>query len=177
MNLTFSFLWQYLAKLFLEWEIVWTKVVENIKTHILYSVTFFRKSRSLWDNAEKVCGAIEARDNMAPARSMLQSQDTRSQAHACGRITPTHTHTVARTHRNMQYLFLFHGNNGFMIAPQCYVIRTLPVLFLSLLVTMSQLFWDPSWTVGMIRLNRRVKRGRTHLKDTFERFPWNYSWI
>ena len=31
----------YLAYFFLEWEIFQTKVVEEIKTHILYSVTFF----------------------------------------------------------------------------------------------------------------------------------------
>jgi hypothetical protein len=30
-----------------------TKVVENIKTHILCSVTFVRKSCRLWDNVEK----------------------------------------------------------------------------------------------------------------------------
>jgi len=33
-----------------------TKVVENIKTHILCSVFFFiRKSFRLWDNVEKCC--------------------------------------------------------------------------------------------------------------------------
>ena len=37
---TFSRLWQYLAKFFLDWEIVQTKVAEKIKTHILCSVTF-----------------------------------------------------------------------------------------------------------------------------------------
>jgi len=29
-----------------------TKVVEKIKTHILYSVTCFRKLYRLWDNVE-----------------------------------------------------------------------------------------------------------------------------
>jgi hypothetical protein len=32
------------------------------------------------------------------------------------------------THSNMRYLLLFHYNNGFVNAPQCYVTRTLPVL-------------------------------------------------
>jgi len=31
-----------------------TKGVEKIKTHILCSVTFFRKSCRLWDNVEKM---------------------------------------------------------------------------------------------------------------------------
>jgi hypothetical protein len=30
----------------------------------------------------------------------------------------------------MSYLLLFHSNNCFVNAPQCYAIRTLPVLFL-----------------------------------------------
>jgi hypothetical protein len=36
-------LWQYLTEFFLEWEIFQRKVVEKIKTHILYSTTFFPK--------------------------------------------------------------------------------------------------------------------------------------
>jgi hypothetical protein len=34
----------YLAKSFLEWEMFQKKPVEKIKTRILYSVAFFRKS-------------------------------------------------------------------------------------------------------------------------------------
>jgi hypothetical protein len=33
----------------------------------------------------------------------------------------------------MYYLSLFHCNNGYMNAPHCYVIRTLPVLLMYLL--------------------------------------------
>ena len=40
----------YLAQFFSEWEMFQTKVVEKIKTHILCSVTFFRKSCRLWDS-------------------------------------------------------------------------------------------------------------------------------
>ena len=36
--------WSYLAQFFLEWEMFQTKFVEEIKTHILFSVTSFRKS-------------------------------------------------------------------------------------------------------------------------------------
>jgi hypothetical protein len=43
----------YLAQYFLEWEIFQTKVVDKIKTHILSSIIFFRKSCRLWDNVEK----------------------------------------------------------------------------------------------------------------------------
>jgi hypothetical protein len=37
----FSHLWQYLADLFLEWEMSRIKVVEKIKPRILRSATFF----------------------------------------------------------------------------------------------------------------------------------------
>jgi len=41
--------WSYLARLFLEWEMFQTKVVEKIKTHILYSVTFFPENRAVYE--------------------------------------------------------------------------------------------------------------------------------
>ena len=64
----------YLAQFFSEWEMFQTKVVEKIKTHILCSVTFFRKSCRLWDNVEKYCTAGQATDdNMAHARYMLDN--------------------------------------------------------------------------------------------------------
>ena len=59
---TFSHLWQYLAEFFLEWEMFQIKVVKKIKTRILCSATFFRKSCCLWDNVEKYGGAREAAD-------------------------------------------------------------------------------------------------------------------
>jgi hypothetical protein len=40
----FSLLWQYLTEFFIEWGMFRIKVVEEIKTHILCSVTFSRKS-------------------------------------------------------------------------------------------------------------------------------------
>jgi hypothetical protein len=54
------------------------------------------------------------------------SKATCAQAHGhtCAPTTPPHTHT----HRNMQYLLLSRGNMGFVNAPQCYGIRTLPLL-------------------------------------------------
>jgi hypothetical protein len=40
---TTKHLWSYLAQLFLVWETLQAKVVDEIKTHMLYSVTFFRE--------------------------------------------------------------------------------------------------------------------------------------
>jgi hypothetical protein len=52
----------YLAHFFLEWEMFRTEVVAKIKTLILCSVTFFRKSYRLWDNVVKYCRAGQATD-------------------------------------------------------------------------------------------------------------------
>jgi len=41
---------------------------------------------------------------------------------------PNRPEITTRT-QNVQYLLLCYGNNGHAHAPQCYVIRTLPVLF------------------------------------------------
>jgi hypothetical protein len=59
---TYVPLW-YLAEFFLESEMFQTKVVEKIKTHILYSVTCFRKSCRLWDNVEKYGTARQTTDD------------------------------------------------------------------------------------------------------------------
>ena len=68
---TYVHLWQYLDDFFLQWEMFETKFVEKLKTHILYWVTFSRKSFRLLDNVEKYGGAREDTNNMAPARCIL----------------------------------------------------------------------------------------------------------
>jgi hypothetical protein len=45
-----TFFKSYCTQFLLEWEMFQTKFVEKIKTHILWSVTFFIKSCRLWDN-------------------------------------------------------------------------------------------------------------------------------
>jgi hypothetical protein len=63
----------YHAQLFLEWEILQTKVVEKIKAHILYSIIFF-KWCGLWDKVEKFCRAGKATyDNKAHVHCMLDA--------------------------------------------------------------------------------------------------------
>jgi len=50
------------------------KIVEEIKTHILCSVTFFKKILPLKDNVEKYSTAGQATDdNMANAHCMLDN--------------------------------------------------------------------------------------------------------
>ena len=49
--------------IYLELEIFWIKFLEKIKTHILCTVTVFRKSCRLWDNVDKYWEAGLATDN------------------------------------------------------------------------------------------------------------------
>jgi len=51
-----------------------TKVVDELKTHILFSINFFRKSWRLWDKVEKYCRAWQSTDdNMAHALCRLDT--------------------------------------------------------------------------------------------------------
>jgi len=67
---TYVHFWSYLTYFFLEWEMFHTKVVEEIRTDILCSVTFFE---NLWGNLEKYSRAGQATDNnMAHAPYILE---------------------------------------------------------------------------------------------------------
>jgi hypothetical protein len=73
----------YLAEFFLEWEMFQSKVVGQMKTQILCSITFFRKSCRLWDNVEKYGTARQATDDniirrMRFACRITKATDTRS---------------------------------------------------------------------------------------------------
>jgi hypothetical protein len=105
---------QFLAEFVLKWEMFKTRVIEKIKTFIVSSITFSRKSCRLWDNVEKYGTARQATDDNIIRRMRF----------ACwiSKATDTHSECVI--------LLLFHGNNGYANAPQCYVIRKLPVLLL-----------------------------------------------
>ena len=52
--------WSYLPQFFLGWEMFRTKVVENIKTHILCSITCFRKSCLYGENWSRNGQATDA---------------------------------------------------------------------------------------------------------------------
>jgi hypothetical protein len=74
--------WSYLTHFFLEWEMFRTKLIGEIKTHVLCSINFFSKSCFLWDNVEKY------RESQTDRRWPYNA------AHAhCVPPPPTHTHT------------------------------------------------------------------------------------
>ena len=100
---TYRHFWRYLAKFFLEWEMFLTKLVEKIRTHILYSVTFIRKSHRLWDNVEKLGGD----------RGATNDATTWSIRIACyiSKATYTYSHEHARTDQYVILVLRFHGNS------------------------------------------------------------------
>ena len=109
---TFGHLWQCIAEFFLEWEMFQIKVVEKIKTHILFSVTFFRKSCRLWDNVEKCGWAREAADDNMAARYTLIGRAPRGQAIASAPApTVTHARTImhspTRAHTRICNIYCF----------------------------------------------------------------------
>ena len=74
------------------------KLVEKIKTHILCSITFFRKLHRLWDNAEKIVGDRGATNDVTIWRTRVAnwiSKDICTYAHAHAHA-PWYPH--ARTH-------------------------------------------------------------------------------
>ena len=75
------------------------KVVENIKTHILCSVTFFpRISCRLWGNVEKYVRAGQPADgNMAHAHCMLDTEGYRHTLRICKTYCFSTATVVART--------------------------------------------------------------------------------
>jgi hypothetical protein len=97
-----------------------TQLLYSKSKHILHVqelfpkiVPFMRYCGKMWER-----GAGHRRQyNMAHALFILENKGH------------THTHTHTQT-QNMYYLLFFHGNNGRANAPECNVVRTLPVLFI-----------------------------------------------
>jgi len=88
-----------------------TKVVDKIKTHILFSVTFFFENRAVYKEMWI--------SNVERGRPQMTIWHMRI---ACwlpkARNTHTHTHT-----QTVQYSLLFHSNNGCTNASPCYLVR------------------------------------------------------
>ena len=72
------------------------KVLENIKTHILCSVSLFRKSCRLWDNVENMVEPQKTPTIFRMRVACRITKATRAQAHTDTRApTPTRTRTHA----------------------------------------------------------------------------------
>jgi hypothetical protein len=95
------------------------KVVEKIKTHVSYLVTF-SENRAVYELMWKKYGR---------ARRATDDNNIRRTHFACWITRATHT-LICNT-------FHFHAKNGFANAPRCYVWRKLPLVFIVELVLFS----------------------------------------
>jgi len=124
-----------------------TKVVENIKTHILHSVSFY-EYRAVYK--------IMRKNIAGPDRPKIR---TGRMQIACWINKAVNTHA-----QNMQYLLLFHCNSGCTNTPQCNLIRNLPVLYIHLGINniyyisrRYRIFYLPQSAVHFIILSSSVQ--------------------
>jgi hypothetical protein len=120
---------------------------ENKNTNYVFRNFFSRKSRCLLDNAKK-CGGDWGATNYATVWNIRVaswiSKATCTQANAYAHA-PSHPRTSMLTRTKYEYVvhIAFHGKNGFVNAPRCYVIRILPVRILSFLGAILFFFRSP----------------------------------
>jgi hypothetical protein len=130
---------------------VWDQSEEKIKAQTLCSKTFFRKSCRVWDNVEEYGTAGHATyDNII-----------RRMRTACWITNVTDTHS-----RICNSCCFFHRKSGYAKVPNCYVMRTLPLLFIPACfpaLSVAQLTQDtvkcysqPYWSI--MKTKGRVKR-------------------
>ena len=97
----------YLHHFFLEWEMFHIRVVEKIKTHILYSITFFpRKQCRLWDNVHKKSGRAKqaTNDNTYHALCMLDNQRHRHTLGICNTYCFSAATAVTQTRLDVTFI-------------------------------------------------------------------------
>ena len=101
-NIRTYIFYHYFAQIFLEREMSQTKFAVKIKIHILCSVAFIFANRATYEMWKST---------VEPGRSQVTCWIRKA------------------TNRHSEYVIpLLHCNNGRTNAPQCYVIRTAPVL-------------------------------------------------
>jgi hypothetical protein len=113
----------HLAEFFLEWKMFQTNFVAKVKKHILCSIAFFfSKSCRLKDKVGKCCRAGHVTDdNMAHAHCVLDTQGYKYTF----RMYNTYCSSTARTICTS--------------APQCYVVPTLPVVYLVKIISSGKI--------------------------------------
>ena len=103
----------YLYQFYWEWEVFEKKNLVGKKNSV-FNNFFFRKLCPLWDNVEKYCKPARLHDNTVRAHCIVGTKVYRHTSRMCDSYCLS-TATVGCTN-----------------TPECYVISTLPVLFLIL---------------------------------------------
>ena len=121
---TFQHLWKYLAEFFLEWEMCQTKVVEKIKIHTLYSITF-SENRAVYEIMSK--NMMERPQMTIWCRvACWLSKATRVQAHAYPRACAPFRH--ARTHARTEMCNTYCFSTATMVSYACPIVPV-PLFF------------------------------------------------
>jgi len=72
------YLSQYRSQFFLQWAMFHTAFLYKTKTHILCSITYFRKSCRLWDDVEKYCRARQVTEENMKRRVHIAHRMTKA---------------------------------------------------------------------------------------------------
>jgi len=91
---------------------------ENQNTHFMFSNCFFFEIRAVYEVMWTIMAEADW-PHKTIQRMRFSCWVTKS--------TDIHTHTQTHT-QNIKYVLLFQGKNGYANAPQCYVMRSLPLL-------------------------------------------------
>jgi len=116
----------YLAQFFLEREMFQTKIVEKTKTRISCSIIFFFENCAFVKLYEKNIIQLDW-----PQMAIWQMR------FACWMTKATNTHS------GFVILIVFHDNDGYLKALQCYVVRTLPVVLKYSSISTRPSVWFP----------------------------------
>jgi len=120
------------------------KLVENIKTHILQSVTFLKKFCHLWDSVE-----IWGRAGLSTDDNII-----RYMCFACWvtEATDTHTHTHTRTHTRTRAHTHTHAHTHIICNTYCFSTSTVVAycMYIDCLVW-SQVWYWMSWPTWLLQ--------------------------
>jgi hypothetical protein len=149
-----------------------TKLVEKIKTHLLCSVTFFRKLHHLWDNVEKYGTARQATDDNIIWRMHF----------ACWITKATDTHRMCNTYCFPQQQWLLEHASllryMYAILLQLYAIL-LQLLLLHFVVTDygNQTYGTGVSSCGVVFIRNFMKIGQVLQKLTWHTLACAYAFM
>jgi hypothetical protein len=131
---------------FLDLEMFQINFVEKTKTHILCSITFFRKLCGLWDNGEKCDGArVVAHDNMAAMHAGLVRLQARKHS-----LASVHPQQNARTHK-CTILAAFPRQQWFRQRASLLRYTYIACIVLILTLEPAAMVWNYTWTLPKLR--------------------------
>jgi hypothetical protein len=156
--------WSYLSHFFSEWESFRTKVVQKIKTHILYAIKlFFRKSCLLWNNVEKYCRAWQVTgENSAHGHCMINTLGYKHTLKVCNTYCSSTARMIVLT--RLKVMLYLHCLSCFIFASVWWIYifdyKVLP----SVLCAVNFSAWSCKYPHCSDRLHRHSETKRSALQ-------------